>query len=116
MPRRGNDFDRAIAKDIEVTIQSLDLGLREAFVERWRVTVQVIVAAEHRFVLLALDEPGGALEQLGIADVVEMGVRQQNRPDIRRRDADIGELATDGSDDDPRILWAMIRPPDSWAT
>jgi hypothetical protein len=57
--------------------------------------------AEHRFVLLALDEPGGAPEQLGIADVVEMSVRQQNRPDIRRRDADVGELATDGSDDDP---------------
>ena len=51
--------------------------------------------------LPALDEPGGVLEQLGIADVVEMGVRQQNRPDISRRDADIGELATNGPDDDP---------------
>jgi hypothetical protein len=73
-----------VAEDIEVAIHQLDSRLFEVFIEGRSVSVVLKIRAEHRLMLVALDEPSRMTEQLGIADMIEVSMREDDGPDILR--------------------------------
>jgi hypothetical protein len=100
MSGRGDDLHRLVAKDIEIAIHQLDSRLFEVLIEGRSVSVVLKIRAEHRLMLTALDEPSRMTEQPGIADMIEVSMREDDGPDILRRNPDISELITHGPDHD----------------
>ena len=100
MSGRGDDLHRMVAEDIEVAIHQLNSRLLEVFIEGWSVSVVFKIWAEHRLMLSKVDEPSRMTEQLGISDMIEVSMREDDGPDFLRRNPNICELITHRPDHD----------------
>jgi len=98
VPWCRNYLQRTVAEDVEITIDLLDLRLLQLAELRGIVPMLEVIGTEHGIELSALNVPSGMREHRGVADVIEMGMREDHGPDIGWCKPDIGELVANGPD------------------
>src|SRR6516162_4442244 len=92
MPRRKEDPGRPVAEDVVIPLHQHDLTFVERLVQLRAVAVLLIVRTNHGSIFEALDKPGRVWEERGVANVIKMCVRKNDRADVCRTNAYISKL------------------------